>query len=286
MRATLLKSLRGTASRFVATSPRLSKLHASAQALRAFASTSAGNVLTALTKENPHVDVVRYKHKNRKWSLNHVDYWSDALAIGFLETGLQSGDAVLSWLPLHFSETMVLQFACSKAGFVFYHLDPSLATTNAELSKKALEQALILSKANVLVSQEAANDVNYISLVEDIIPDIDLFDFSDGMPFVCPQFPHLRFPIHTGFDQDQKSGWLPLKYMLVPSENLDACLDGFQTKGTTPLLGQFTLGNDGVPSAIGKTLTNEEVVQSNVWPTFSSVLKKEFHEVEGVGVVW
>jgi len=249
-------------------------------------SASAGNVLSALTKENPHVDVVRYEHKNRKWSMNHVDYYSEALAIGFLENGLRPGDSLLCYLPKHFSETMVLQFACSKAGFKFYHLDPTLATKDAEKAKMALSEALNLSKANILVSQEGADDVNYINLVEDIIPDLDLFDFSTGMPFVCPQFPHLRFPIHTGFDQDQKWGWLPLKHMLVPSENLDEYLEGFEISGNTPLLGQFTLGSDGVPTGLGKTLTNDEVIQENTWPTFSAILKKEFHEVDGVGVVW
>lgn len=279
------KNLRTAFSRGVASRPLRSDV-IRRQPVRCFASVGAGYLLTTLSNENPHVDVVRYEHKNRKWSLNHVDYYSDALAIGFLENGLKPGDTVLCWLPLHFSEAMILQFACSKAGFIFYHLDPALAITDPGTSKKALEQALILSKANVLVSQEAADDVNYVSLVEDIIPDIDLFDFSTGMPFVCPQFPHLRFPIHTGFDQEQKWGWLPLKHMLVPSENLDEYVDGSQIQGSTPLLGQFTLGGDGVPTAIAPTKTNDEVVQSKVWSTFSSVLQKEFHQVEGVGVVW
>ena len=107
-----------------------------------------------------------------------------------------------------------------------------------------------------------------------------------GKPFICPQFPHPRFPIHTGFDQEHKWGFLPLKHMLVPSENLDEFVDKFNLSGSTPLLGQFTLGGDGVPTGVGKTLTNDEVVSSNAWPTFTSILKKEFHEVEGVGVVW
>lgn len=287
MRAALLKNFRSFVSRGVASRPKRSEiLHVKPQAIRCFSSSGAGDMLTTLANENPHVDVVRYEHKNRKWSLSHVDYYSDALAIGFLENGLKPGDSVLCWLPLHFSETMVLQFACSKSGFVFYHLDPSLAITDPETSQKALEQALILSKANILVSQEAADDVNYISLAEDIVPDIDLFDFSTGAPFVCPQFPHLRFPVHTGFDQEQKWGWLPLKHMLVPSENLDEYVDGSQIQGSTPLLGQFTLDGDGVPTDVGETKTNDEVVQSKVWPTFSSVLQKEFHVVEGVGVVW
>ncbi|CAB9504355.1 AMP-binding enzyme [Seminavis robusta] len=285
MRAALLKNLRSAASRVGRTSMASRPLVAST-AMRSFATATAGGNLSVMTKENPHVDVVRYEHKNRKWSLGHVDYYSEALAIGFVESGLKPGDAVLCYLPLHFSETMVLQFACSKAGFVFYHLDPALAETDPAKSKTALEQALTLSKANVLVTQEATDDVNYISLVEEIIPDIDVFDFASGMPFVCPQFPHLRFPVHTGFDQEQKWGFIPLRHMLVPSDNLDEQLKGFELSGSTPLLGQFTLGSDGVPTSLGQTLTNDQVLQDNAWPTFAAILKKEFHDVEGVGVVW
>jgi hypothetical protein len=63
-----------------------------------------GAKLASMTAENPHVDVVKYEHKNRTWTLNHVDYFSKALAIGLTENGLQPGDVVLSWLPDHFSE--------------------------------------------------------------------------------------------------------------------------------------------------------------------------------------
>jgi hypothetical protein len=66
--------------------------------------TPGGQTLANMTAENPHVDVVKYEHKNRTWTLNHVDYFSKALAIGLTEQGLQPGDVVLSWLPDHFSE--------------------------------------------------------------------------------------------------------------------------------------------------------------------------------------
>jgi non-ribosomal peptide synthetase component E (peptide arylation enzyme) len=69
-------------------------------------STSAGSTLKALAAENPYKDVVRYEFKNRKWSLQHVDFYSEALACGLLENGLQPGDVVLSWLPVHFSESV------------------------------------------------------------------------------------------------------------------------------------------------------------------------------------
>ena len=112
MRSALFKSLRSVVPRVATRTTQRAAAAEAATSLgsilksRAFASTSAGNVLSAMTKENPHVDVVRYMHKNRKWSLNHVDYYSEALAIGFLENGLKPGDRLLCYLPLHFSETV------------------------------------------------------------------------------------------------------------------------------------------------------------------------------------
>ena len=70
------------------------------------ASLSGGQELGGLSETFPHMDVVRYEHKNRTWTLQHVHYYSEALAIGLTENGLQSGDVVLSWLPAHLSETV------------------------------------------------------------------------------------------------------------------------------------------------------------------------------------
>ena len=117
MRAALLKNLRLAASRRAGATlsrPVLGLSTPSVQvaaSIRAFASANAGSTLSLLTKENPHVDVVRYEHKNRKWSLNHVEYYSEALAIGLVEKGLIPGDVVLCYLPLHFSEA-VSPLAC------------------------------------------------------------------------------------------------------------------------------------------------------------------------------
>jgi hypothetical protein len=65
---------------------------------------SGGHQIAALTDANPNIDVVRYTHKNRTWTTQHIQYYSEALAIGLLENGLAPGDVVLSWLPDHFSE--------------------------------------------------------------------------------------------------------------------------------------------------------------------------------------
>jgi non-ribosomal peptide synthetase component E (peptide arylation enzyme) len=65
---------------------------------------SVATQLQSLTAENPYTDVVHYTHKNRTWSMQHVDYYSTALAIGLTENGLTVGDKVLSWLPHHFAE--------------------------------------------------------------------------------------------------------------------------------------------------------------------------------------
>ena len=76
----------------------------------AAAAAAAGATLEQLAVESPHVDVLRYDHKNVKFTLQNVDANSSALAYGFLESGLKPGNVVLSWLPSHFSEEVCLSF--------------------------------------------------------------------------------------------------------------------------------------------------------------------------------
>lgn len=254
-------------------------------------STSAGASLAQLAAESPHVDVVRYEHKNLKLTLKGVDYNADALAVGLLDCGLAPGDVVLSWLPSHFAEQHILQFACSKAGLTLYTLDPSTAITNSTAAKNALAKALELTSANVLISQEAGDDTNYIRLIENVIPETRIFNVDDGMPFISPRFPHLRLAIHTGFDYSDKAGMIPLSDMLAPTEDVEGALKaagsaGGALNGKTALMGELVVGEDGVPTKKGKTLSNDEVVKSGKWPEFSSILKKEYREVEGVGAVF
>lgn len=182
---------------------------------------------------------------------------------------------------------MILQFACAKAGFILYHLDPAVATTDPALSQQQLVAALEATSANILVSQEAGSDVNYIRLVEDttVIPELRFFDYASGMPFVTPRFPHLRMCIHTGFDQEDKWGWLPYRHMIVPAPN--NTLENYVTATTasSPLAGELRVV-DGSVTAATTAKTHQEVVQENLWPSYTKVLQREFHTVEGVGVIF
>ena len=181
---------------------------------------------------------------------------------------------------------MVLQFACSKAGFVLYELDPTTAVDDPEKARRQLAAALDVTKANVFVSQEAGSDVNYVRLAEAVVPELRFFNHEEGMPFVTPNYPHLRLCVHTGFDQEDKWGWLPLKHMVVPSDNLDAHVDTDSLTAATPLAGRFVVDKDGVPTGVGEPLTNEQVIAQGLWPTYNKILEKKFHNVEGTGVIF
>ena len=98
-RSTLTRALRRHTASLQVAAPRL---FSSAPAAKVPA--VGGMMVTHMAEQNPHVNVVRYEHKNRTWTAGQVEYWSEAMAVGFLETGLQPGDVVLSWLPAHFSE--------------------------------------------------------------------------------------------------------------------------------------------------------------------------------------
>ena len=179
---------------------------------------------------------------------------------------------------------MILQFACSKAGLVLYTLDAP--GEDREAAQTALTAALTLTKANMLVTPEAHDDLNYIRLTQEVIPELRIFTHETGLPFVTPRFPHLRYPVHTGFDQDEKYGWLPYRYFLVPSDNLDKLIDTSKLTDKTPLAGTFEVDAKGIPTKLGPTLTNQQVLEKNVWPTYSAILQKKFHDVKGVGVIF
>jgi len=106
------------------------------------------------------------------------------------------------------------------------------------------------------------------------------------MPFFTPRYPHLRFPVHTGYSIVDKEGMYAFKHFLVPSNNLDSMLRGTALDGKTPLLGELVLDNDGIPVKTGKVMTNEEVFKAKAWPEFSSILSREYKEIGGVGVVF
>jgi hypothetical protein len=86
------------------------------------------SLLTELSQQNPHVDVVRYTHKNRTWTVGHVEYYSSALAVGLTEQGLIAGDVVLSWLPSHFSEQVREKFCICLTRFSPIERSPFLVT--------------------------------------------------------------------------------------------------------------------------------------------------------------
>ena len=179
---------------------------------------------------------------------------------------------------------MILEFACSKAGFILYNLDPAQAITDRDGAKASLKKALEVTEANILVTQEAGSDVNYVYIVKEVIPETRIWDFGEGLPFFSPHFPHLRYPLHTGFDHKDKEGMIPFRHMIVPSGLLEEQLAGFKANGDTPLCGELKMGPDG-PTP-GKILSNDEVAKHNVWPTYNSILKKEYLEIGGIGNIW
>jgi hypothetical protein len=75
-----------------------------AAALRTFA--TGGQMVKEMAITTPHKDVIRYEWKNQTFSLEHINFYSEALAVGITENGLTTGDVVLSWLPEHWSENV------------------------------------------------------------------------------------------------------------------------------------------------------------------------------------
>lgn len=235
---------------------------------------SIGQELTELASALPYKDVLFYeprpgKETPIKFTLDDVNHFSNALASGLLELGFIPGDKVLSWLPLDIAETVVLQFTCSKAGFVLYQLDSNVTKASA------LADALEKTEANILVTQEFGADTNYIRLIEEAVPELIAYDARDGIPFFTPRFPHLRMTIHDAYDQKGKLGMTPYHHLYVPDGPVEKQIkrlgedsgESIELSSLSPVVGDIESD---------KVLTNEEVLKSKLWPEVSSVLNKEF----------
>jgi hypothetical protein len=67
---------------------------------------------------------------------------------------------------------------------------------------------------------------------------------------------------------------------------LNTHIDVSKINDQTPLAGELIVDDKGIPVKLGKTLTNAEVLQKKLWPTYCKIVSGEWHLVEGVGVVW
>lgn len=181
----------------------------------------------------------------------------------------------------------ILQFACSKSGMILFTLDPTQAIKDPEGAKASLAKALEITEANILFQLEAGNDTNYVRLLEQVVPEVRIFDFAEGYPFLSPRYPHLRLCIHTGFSDEDTHGMFPYKHMLLDSNDTNERLNsaGFSLSAKNLLMGELKTGPDGLP-ALGKIMSNEEVLQSGVWPEYNSILAKRYLEIPGVGVIF
>jgi hypothetical protein len=205
-----------------------------------------------------------------------------------LNISLMCSFGSLSFLVFSFIELQhILQFACSKSGLILYTLDPYQAVADKEGAVASLAKALEITEANVLIQLEAGMDTNFITLLDQIVPQIGIFDFAEGIPFLTPRFPHLRLCVHTGFSDEDTPGMFPYKHMLIDSNDTAKRLEakGFTLTANSPLLGELKTGTDGLPT-LGKLMSNEEVQKSGVWPEYNSILAKQYLEVPGIGVIF
>ena len=67
---------------------------------------------------------------------------------------------------------------------------------------------------------------------------------------------------------------------------MDRLVDLSKLNDKTPLAGTFEVDAKGIPTKLGPTLTNKQVIDKNVWPTYNNILQKKFHDVQGVGVIF
>ena len=192
------------------------------------------------------------RHQGVRWSYAELKQRVDALAAGFLSLGLEPGDR-LGILSPNNAEWIVTQFATAKAGIILVNINPAYRLPE-------LRYALSKVRCKALVTAERFKESDYVSMLRELVPEIDDHKAGD---LNSSSLPDLRWLIRIGDGGDPHPGMLEfadLADRAAPEthnrlQSLDQTL-----QFDDPINIQFTSGTTGAPKAA--TLTHHNIVNN------------------------
>jgi len=137
-------------------------------------------ILEETVKLFPDNKAVIYNNRNLYLSYYEFNEYCNKLAKGLMYLGVKKGDHIAIWAN-NIPEWIFLQFASAKIGAV-------LVTVNTYYKYYELEYLLKQSDSKMLFLTHGFKDVNYIEMINKIIPNLDKFKNSnienDKLPFL------------------------------------------------------------------------------------------------------
>jgi fatty-acyl-CoA synthase len=195
-------------------------------------------------------DALVVPHQNVRWSYREFDERVTRLAAGLLKLGLQPGERIGIWSQ-NCAEWVLVQFATARAGLIMVNINPAYRRTE-------LEYVLEKVQCSALVLSPAFKTSDYVSMVQDVVPEI--LHARPGA-LRSARLPQLRHVIRLGIDRTP--GMLNFDDLMAPPDagqlaqlaEIEAAV-----QFDDPVNIQFTSGTTGSPK--GATLTHHNILNN------------------------
>ncbi|MCL1879677.1 MAG: AMP-binding protein [Actinomycetia bacterium] len=212
-----------------------------------------GSYFQAQVAAAPDQEFVVYHDRNLRWTWREFDERTNNLAKGLLAIGMRPGDHLGVWAR-NVPDWLTLMFATAKVGIV-------LVTMNPAYKSHELDYVLKQSDMSALCIIDAWRDVDYVSIIRELIPEARTHQRGH---LKTAEYPYLRNLIFLGPEKHRGFYSLP-EMILLGSHESDTVLDQAAAglKNTDVVNMQYTSGTTGFPK--GVMLTHRNILNNGFY---------------------
>jgi len=197
-------------------------------------------MLRQQTQNNPSQEFMVYADRDLRFTYKEFDSRVDDMARGLLAIGVKKGDHVGIWAT-NVPDWLTYMFASARIGAV-------TVTVNTSYKLHELEYLVHQSDISTLCLSDGMKDSNYVSMIKELIPEID--EFERGC-LKAKKFPVLKNVVFMGPEKFRGMFSTPELLLLGQHVDIDEVLSIERTLTTHEVINmQYTSGTTGFPKGV------------------------------------